>query len=364
MRQKDEKVKRVLVDLSALEDLYSGLGQVALSYAKYFQQHYKRKESGYSLLLLVPKKLFGAFGNEVDYISSSDWFKKHCRFLFPKVDVWHAIHQLSRFKPYSSETRYILTVHDLNYLYEETKEKYIATNQRRIQRKIRHADEIVCISEFTKTEVEKNMNLFGKQCRVILNQVKLIDGSIAQKPEREIKTPFFFSIGVIMQKKNFHVLLDLMKKYPDKHLYIAGKDAYDLSKPNPYAAMIKERIRTENITNVTLLGPISNEEKIWMFRNCEAFLIPSLLEGFGLPVIEAMQFGKPVFSSPKTSLTEIGDRFAFFWKDFDADNMKALIDENLTKFYENNQFIEEQKAYAVSFSSDKHFEEYEKLYRL
>ena len=355
-------MKKILIDLSALYNIYSGLGQVALSYGRYFEKHYKADKAGYRLYLLLPKKYFGAFGSEIHYISSDSWWRRHSRYLFPKIDVWHSIDQITRFKPYSTKTKHIITIHDLNYLYEEKDAKKRATAQRRIQRTIKRTNQIVCISDFTKREVERNFRLDGKLCRVIYNHVKPLDVSRARKPDIDIRTPFFFAIGVLAEKKNFHVLLDLMKLLPEKHLYIAGKDNYVGGLPAPYADMIRKRIDIENIDNITLMGGISDEEKIWMYRHCEAFLIPSLLEGFGLPVVEAMQAGKPVFSSPKTSLEEIGNRFAFFWNNFDAQTMKKVIDDNLEEFYRNASLIEEQRKYAASFATDRHFEEYEQLY--
>ena len=353
--------KQVLVDLDDLKDIYCGLGQIALSYARYFEKNYNRQTSGYSLTLLVPKKMIGKFGNEVKYLSSSKRLTKRFQFLFPKFDVWHSIHQLSRFKPFYSQTKHILTFHDLNYLYERHGFSKWRKNIQ-IQKKANRANLLVCISEFAKQEVEKNLRLHGKECQVIYNSVKRLDEELAKKPEKVTEPTFFFAIGVIQAKKNFHVLLDLMKKYPDKHLYIAGKEK-KRKKKNLYAEMIRERIVNEDIMNITLLGPISDNEKIWMYKNCEAFLIPSLLEGFGLPVIEAMQFGKPVFSSSETSLREIGGNFAYFWDNFEADHMKSVIDANLANFYRNLQTAINEREYALSFSTDRHFKEYEQLYR-
>ncbi len=351
------KQKKVLVDLSELKNIYCGLGQVALSYGNYFEKNYKKSDSGYSLTFLMPKKMFGLFGDEVHYINSSNWLRKHCRYLFPVFDVWHAVHQLSRFKPAYSHTKLILTIHDLNYLYETTGEQ-LKRKHRRLQRKVNRADKVICISEFTKQETEKNLILNGKLCDVIYNGVDNIARKPALKPGREIKEPFFLSIGVIRKKKNFHVLLDMMKLIPDKYLYIAGSDG----DKDGYDTMIKHRIETEGIRNVVLLGVVPEAEKVWLYAHCEAFLFPSLFEGFGLPVIEAMQFGKPVFSSRETSLKEIGGKFAYFWKNFDPHEMKQLIDENLDKFYQDKDLAEKEKEYAHSFSYEKHFEAYEKLY--
>jgi len=353
-------MKKVLVDLTALKDLYCGLGQVALAYGNYFQNNYSRHNSAISLTLLVPDEMIGKFGNEVNYLSSSRKLTRKFQFLLPKFDVWHSIHQSTRFRPRHPKTKYILTVHDLNYLYEKKRIKKLYKHIK-LKKKINRADAIVCISKFAKAEVEKHIELSGKKCRVIYNHSEPLDTSISTHPKVAIKTPFFFTVGVIQIKKNFHVLLDLMKLFPEKHLYIAGKEVRK-AKKNGYAEMIKKRIVNENITNVTLLGGVSHEEKIWLYENCEAFMFPSLLEGFGLPVIEAMQLGKPVFSSQETSLKEIGDKHAFFWDSFEAEKMKSVIDKNLTDFYNNKTLIDNEIEYANSFMSFKHFEEYMELY--
>ncbi|MDR0811213.1 MAG: glycosyltransferase family 4 protein [Paludibacter sp.] len=349
------KKKKVLIDLSSLEDLHCGLGQVSINYCKYFRDNYKRQTADYQLYLLVPKKFFGQFGNEVKYLSSTNWLRRHCRFLFPQFDVWHAIHQLSRFKPAYNHTKLILTIHDLNYLYEKHGKRR-AQGQRRMQRKVNRADEIVCISQFACSEVERNLNLGNKRCRVILNGVENLSQNPVQKPKIDICEPFFFTLGVLKAKKNFHVLLDMMKLMPDKQLYIVGKGN------DSYSQYLYQRIENENITNVKMLGIVTDEEKTWLFRNCEAFLFPSLFEGFGLPVVEAMLFGKAVFSSAETSLKEIGSTHAFFWKSFEPNEMKTLIDNNLADFYKSQEKIQAEIDYANSFSYKKHLQQYEELY--
>lgn len=350
--------KRVLVDLSALKDIYCGLGQVAMSYGKYFQETYTKSNSAYDLTLLLPDSMIGKFGDQVAYLSSSRKLTRRFQFLLPKFDVWHSVHQLSRFRPRHSHTRMILTVHDLNYLYERKGMRRLRKHIQ-IAKKVKRANEIVCISEFAKSELVNHLHVEANKCKVIYNHVELLDKNLASKINYDIKQPFFFSIGVIQRKKNFHVLLDMMKLIPEKHLYIAGKEI-DKAAKNGYAAMIKERIKNENISNVTLLGPISHREKIWFYSNCEAFLFPSLFEGFGLPVIEAMQFGKSVFTSAETSLKEIGAQFSKFWFDFEPNKMKEIVVDGLAKH--NSEEATSEIAYAKSFSTYEHFTEYEKMY--
>lgn len=352
-------MKRMLIDLSELKDLYRGLGQVALAYGEYFKNHYRKSQSDYKITLLMPKEMFGMFGEEVSYLDSKHPLRILHRWFFPQFDIWHSTHQLSRFKPpflRSAKTKVILTIHDLNYLYE-TQGARRRRKHARLQRKVHRADMLICISQFVKQEVERNLELNGKGCRVIYNGVTDISLEPSSKPKTDIKKPFFFSIGVFRRKKNFHVLLDMMKLMPDKQLYLAGIATTD------YGEYIQSRIRDEGVHNVHVLGSVSAKEKVWLFSHCEAFLFPSLFEGFGLPVIEAMQFGKPVFSSKETSLKEIGGEFAYFWDSFNAEEMKSLIEESLDVFYSDEKLQSDMKEYAFSFTYEKHFEQYGKIYK-
>jgi glycosyltransferase involved in cell wall biosynthesis len=353
-----KKKKKVLVDLSILKNVNCGLGQVALNYGRYFQQNYRLKDSAFELYLLVPDKYKDAFGSEVKYIRTW-WFYRHFAFI-PTLffDVFHSIHQLSRYNPIGWRTKYILTIHDLNFLYEKKsdskKRKYLT----RIQKKIDRADKIATISSFVKLEVEKYTNLKGKSIQVVYNGVEQLFCNTDNQPEYiNSEKPFFFSIGEVKDKKNFHVLLPLMKLLPEYNLYIAGH------KGTSYAGSIEEYIKKENINNVFLVGTITNDDRVWLYQHCEAFLFPSLFEGFGLPIIEAMLFGKPVFSSTETSLKEIGGRHVYFWDDFSPVSMFKIIKEGLREFAEDPSQAEKNKQYALSFSYERHMKHYLDIYK-
>ena len=351
-------MKRLLVDLSALHDIYQGMGNIALNYGKHFKETYRRATAEYDLTLLVPKEYFGQFGNEVRYLSSSNWLRRHCRYLFPKFDVWHNIHHTSSFKPNNKSTKYIYTIHDFNHLmleYEGTQKK-VDQSYRRMMRHIYKANIVVAISKFVASQFNQFLNLRDKQVEMIYNGVEKIVDNPQVKPDYHIKRPFCLSVSAFRRSKNYHLLLDMMKLMPDKNLYLVGNNDTE------YGKMIKQRIQNEGITNVYITGKVSEEEKVWFYANCEAFLFPSSFEGFGLPVIEAMQFGKPVFSSSLTSLKEIGGICAYFWDTLEPQAMKNLIDEKLDEFYQNPKYAEAEKRYADTFSYNKHFEKYDKIY--
>lgn len=350
----DKRKKRVLVDLSILKHLHCGFGQIAWNYGLYYKDHYI---DDLDITLLLPKKYIGAFGNSVKYKKSRRIYRV-LPWLLPSYDVWHSIHQLASNPPSRLRSKVILTIHDLNYLYEKSGSK-IDKYHNKVQNKVNAASYITTISHFTLKDVNTHLKLNNKPISVIYNGVEILDINQVKQPAcvSNPTTPFFFTIGQVKTKKNFHVLLDLMKLYPEMNLYIAGQDNTE------YAAMMKKRIVDEGINNVFLVGAISTEEKIWFYKNCRAFLFPSLFEGFGLPVIEAMMFGKPVFSSRMTSLEEIGGNYAFFWDDFESLSMKKVIDDNLDRFYADNNYIELSKQYAYSYDYDSHMNAYFDLYR-
>jgi glycosyltransferase involved in cell wall biosynthesis len=163
---------------------------------------------------------------------------------------------------------------------------------------------------------------------------------------------------MVLKKKNFHVLVDFMLKLPDYDLIIAG------DKTGSYAGLLQKTIRQKNLSKrIILPGIISEEDKIYLYRNCEAFLFPSLIEGFGLPVIEAMRFGKPVFCSRRSSLPEVGGDYAFYWDSFEPEEMKEIFIKHLQIFNDNmDQLSKKNKAHSLKFKWDESIRQYLEVY--
>ncbi|MGI4760903.1 MAG: glycosyltransferase, partial [Janthinobacterium lividum] len=72
--------------------------------------------------------------------------------------------------------------------------------------------------------------------------------------------------------------------------------------------------------------------KTWYYQHCLAYVQPSLAEGFGLPVVEAMQFGKPVFLSSLTSLPEVGGSVGRYFPDFSPAAMRRVLADGLHEY--------------------------------
>jgi glycosyltransferase involved in cell wall biosynthesis len=346
-------VKKVLVDLGKLKDLNSGLGQVSYNLGHELSQTNMRE---LNLEYLIPAGFENQFGSQVSYAKLS-LLKRWFPFLNKNYDLWHAIHQDSGFMPPAS-VPYLLTIHDLNFMYEKSQAK-AQTRLDALKHKISRANHITFISKFAEEETKKFVDLKGKRTSVIYNGVKAPDFTNVSKPDRLPERNFLFTIGVVRPKKNFSVLIEMMRQLKDFSLVIAGNDNH------VYADEIREKIAQYKLEDrVVLLGSISEQEKNYLYKECAAFVFPSLYEGFGLPVIEAMHAGKPVFSSTCTSLPEIGKDFAFYWNSFDAKYMAEVVENGMVQFNANALILSEQyKKHAAAFSWKENAAAYIELYK-
>lgn len=276
-----------------------------------------------------------------------------------KYNIWHSTYQNTNYLPERNrKIKVVLTIHDLNFIYDEKKsaakkQKYL----RHLQKNINRSDVIVCISDFCKADVVKYCNIAGKPIHVIHNGTNTLIqptlNPLSYKPSKK----FIFSIGVLTGKKNFHALLPLLKN-SDIELLIAGRcdDPGYLNYLLASAAMLGVEKRLH------ILGIISETEKSWYFENCYAFASASVSEGFCLPVTEAMSVGKPLFLSNRTALPEIGGKVAFYFSDFDGNNMQNVFLDGM-KEYKTTGLQHEIRKRGAGFCWNKAAKQYIEVYR-
>ncbi len=350
----------LFIDAERLRDLNSGLGQVCLHLG---YELVRQRPDGWKLTFLVPKGQSGVFGESVGYIEAS-WQRK---FWIPeRYDVWHCLHQDSAYLPRHSQSKLILTIHDLNFLarpdYSDAKK---ARKRAALQRTVNRAAALTAISDYTASEVRQHLNLpADKPLRVIHNGVsvdpKNAPTELTADPliQAFTRSPFLLFVGVIHPKKNVHTLLPLLEAFPDYRLVLAGPDSH------PYAQYIREQAQNLGVADrLFVSGAVDEATKLWLYAHCEAFLFPSLTEGFGLPVAEAMMFGKPVFISNLTSLPEIGGKEAYYFADFEPESMAKMLHDGLHDFGQNPLREERLRRRAAGFSWPTVAKEYWKLYK-
>jgi len=123
---------------------------------------------------------------------------------------------------------------------------------------------------------------------------------------------------------------------------------------------LRAQVERGDPPNLRVLQDISDAQKSWLYANCAAFLFPSLTEGFGLPPLEAMHFGKPVFLSRLTSLPEVGGDAAAYFDGFEPLAMRRCIEAALPALATRTDAI---RAHAAGYTWDRAGDAYLALYR-
>lgn len=348
---------KVLIDFYRLKDEHSGLGYFSSQLSRFILSNSRSKKI--DLTFLVPKSFIADYNDKCRTRAHSFYNRLFPRGLY-EHDIWHSTSQFPNILPRSKKPIFILTIHDLNFLFEKTpykQKKY----KRRLQRLVDRADVITAISHFTKSTIEEHLSLKGKAIEVVYNGVDSPAIYTPTKPKWIENAPFFFSIGYFTKKKNWESIIRMMAQFPSHKLVISGFNE------TAYGNFCKDLIKELNIEDrVFLSGKISNEEKSWLYANCDAFLFPSTAEGFGMPAVEAMTMGKPTFLSTHTSLPEIGGNVAFFFQRFDTNHMAKVVKEHLEIYASDeekyaNKIKEHAKKFNWQTASTSYLELYERL---
>ncbi len=358
------RMAHVTIDLERLKTPHCGLGQYSLHLGRALAQ-----QAGDELqlrLFLPPGQaaLFAGLPVEFDFVRSwrREALMRPLRPLLaalprPRVDLWHTTHQQAKYLPLDARTPVLLTIHDLNFLREGRPAK-VVRELRSVQRLVDRAVAVTTISQFVAGEVHEHLNLRGKPLHVIYNGAFAGPREAAIRPAWLPEGPFLFTIGDITPKKNFHVLVDFLARIADYRLVIAGR------KGHAYAGEIEALARERQLSDRVLLpGPISDAERAWLYEHCEALVFPSKTEGFGLPVIEAMSLGRPVFVSHATSLPEVAGPLGFYWHDYSPEHMADVFHAGLQTFAADPDYSRKLKAYASRFTWDRAAAGYLQVYR-
>ncbi|MCW2119227.1 glycosyltransferase family 4 protein [Flavobacterium sp. 7A] len=290
------------------------------------------------------KQLKDEFGNKFEYNKYRSFHRYKNLRPFSKYDLWHSVNQNTKIEP-RYKTKYLLTVHDINFMEEISSDMNHNCNKLFIE-KLNKASAITYISDYARKQTHEFFKVPNVPEYVIHNgnPISSFLDTSSYIPNVPVDKPFLYTIGDFIERKNYESIIKMIKNIKDFNLIISGNNN------KHYGEVIKALIISEGLENqVFLTGRVSDVGKQFYLKNCTAFLFPSLREGFGLPPVEAMSFGKPIFLSNKTSLPEVGGDAAYYWEDFDSEYMKTILLEGLND-YDNNpnkkiQIIEKGKSF-------------------
>lgn len=174
---------------------------------------------------------------------------------------------------------------------------------------------IIAVSDYTKTSILYQLNILSKRIEVLYSPERVTHVSPKIKNE-VLKT-------VIESGKNYYLLVSGKRPMKNAKKAIHAFDKF--AKNHPEKFFITVGCTKKEFENQIPLPFLDESDLMWAYKNCYAFVYPSLFEGFGYPPIEAMRFGKPILSSNVCSMPEIlGNAPIYFSPIYETEIYKAL----------------------------------------
>jgi glycosyltransferase involved in cell wall biosynthesis len=345
--------RHIGVSLGMIDSLSDGLGEFSTQICERIAAVAPewREQSGVQFHLHMPERWHGRFGKVVSYLTTSKlqgyWHWQGGR----RFDVWHGLNQLGRIVPPLRTRHSLLTIHDLNPVYHDA-EAEARKAMNKLSTRLRKFDEVTALTRYVEGDIRKHLHWRGP-VTVIPNGARDLSAHPRQRVAGLDEGRYLLHLSRMAASKNPQCLLEMAAIWPEQQVVLAGPRSSDSDR-------LKAQARERGIDNLRVVQEVSDEQKAWLYANCQAFLFPSLTEGFGLPPLEAMHFGKPVFLSKLTSLPEVGGTQAAYFDSFEAHAMRRVIETECPRLQRNPEAI---RAHAASFSWDRSAQAYFTIYR-
>lgn len=244
-----------------------------------------------------------------------------------KLDVFHGLSNQIPFKSINSYTKKIVTIHDV--IFKTHPEKYSRIDRTIYNFKtkfaIENSDIIISTSQTTKNEINQYYKLDERKTKVVyqtcndlfwnqLTEKDLVDF----KKTKHLNKPFFLYVSSFNQRKNHIQLIKVFKnaKLKDFDLILIGLAGDTLKE-------VLNLINTLNLNNnIRVLTDVKTSEIIYYYQLAHGFVYPSINEGFGIPLIEAMASKLPILASDIPVFREIGNNHIDY---FELKNDDSLV---------------------------------------
>lgn len=222
---------------------------------------------------------------------------------------------------------------------------YSCFNYRNI---VHNAKKVLTVSDFSKEQIQKIYKTKKLNIEVIPNgwehfrDVKY--ESLADSDGFLTPGTFYFTLGSLQKRKNLGWIAKYAVDHPEEKFAISGKAVSGFVSGD--IAVLK------NLSNVKLLGYVTDSQVKWLMKNCKAFIFPSYYEGFGIPPLEALSVGAKIIIANAASLPEIYKNSAVYINPYDSNcNLENLL-TNLPSDY-NYKVAEVLNNYTYDKAAQK-----------
>lgn len=322
---------------------------------------------------LLPPQLAPNFTYKPSRISPKWWARIWHRAQIPyiieniigKVNLYHATDFV--LPPIHKKTKSIVTIHDLSYIRvpEAASPSLKAYLDVVVPRSLNRATHIHAVSETTRQDLITLYNIPPEKISVIFNAVESHFKPIT--PSKEIfekyhipNVPYIITVGTVQPRKNYSRLVKAvaqLRTRHDIHLVVVGGRGW---LEDEFYATIRDAKMTDY---VHLTGFVADEDLPALYTGAIAMAFPSLYEGFGIPILEAMACGVPVVSSNSSSLPEVAENAALLIDPYSVDEVLEALERVITDHSMRNMLIQRGFEQAKKFSWDTSASQLLQLYQ-
>jgi glycosyltransferase involved in cell wall biosynthesis len=260
----------------------------------------------------------------------------------------------------------VVTVHDLIFM--RYPKQFGPVNYRIYLAKIKHAcrvaDSIIAISQKTKDDLVELLSIDPKKIEVVYQGCDpsfAIEQTVAQKSavkeKYNLPDNFILSVGTIEERKNLLLTVKALKKVDDIKLVVVGKKT-------KYTEQVKAYLTANNLNHrVIFLKDVTFAELPAVYQLASVFVYPSRYEGFGIPVLEALNSGIPVIAATGSCLEEAGGPDSLYVNPDDDAGLAEKLNTVLNDDGLRQTMITKGRAYAANFIDDKLSRQLMRLYQ-
>jgi glycosyltransferase involved in cell wall biosynthesis len=245
--------------------------------------------------------------------------------------------------------RRVVTIHDLTYKrFPELLQKETLINlENHMQRELAHADAAICVSESTRQDLLAFYDIDPSRAVTILSGLAVPSSDTRLPTPDTLPKNYILFLSTIEPRKNLDVLLDAYARLRARGAY--DGDLVIVGRVGWKAESMVKRLRAPGVHHLDYVPPPQLEA---IYRNAELFVFPSIYEGFGFPLLEAMAYGVPSIAARSSSLPEIGGDAAIYFDPHDARALEAQMERVLTDATLRAQLAEAGIARAAKFRWD------------
>ncbi|WP_455110053.1 glycosyltransferase family 4 protein [Porphyromonas sp.] len=272
-----------------------------------------------------------------------------------KVDLFHGLSNELPLGLYRAQrVGTVVTIHDLAFIRYPQYYKPIdrLLYRRKYGASARAADHVITVSEQTRRDVidifgveEERVTTVYQGCSERFAQIQPEEVAAARQALR-LPQRYMLFVGSIEERKNLLLAVEALAQLQDKELHLVA-----VGRRTPYVQQVLDRARRLGVmSRLHLLHQVGATYLPGIYGGAEVFIYPSRFEGFGIPIIEALNAGIPVIGATGSCLEEAGGPTSLYTDPDNADMLASLIDRVLIDISLRRLMIDEGRSYVERFT--------------